>query len=41
MTTAVIKFDDKKIIEFATWAEFEDFDFKISSVTKEINGTWD
>ena len=41
MTTAVIKFDDKKIIEFSTWGEFQNFDYKIPSVTQEISIRWD
>ncbi|MFH1134600.1 MAG: hypothetical protein V1816_00790 [Pseudomonadota bacterium] len=41
MSTAIIKFDKKESIEFGTWIELEEYDFKIPSVTQEITLRWD
>ena len=41
VSTAVIKFDKEKSIEFGTWAELESYDFKVPYVTKEISLRWD
>lgn len=41
ITTALIKFSKEESIEFGTWAEFKDYDFKIPYVTEEISLRWD
>jgi hypothetical protein len=41
VSSAVIKFDKEKTIEFGTWAELQSYDFKLPYVTQEIFLKWD
>ncbi len=41
ISTAVIKFDKEESVEFGTWTELENFDFKIPYTTQEVSLRWD
>jgi len=41
ISTAIIKFDKEKSVEFGTWDLLEHYDFKIPCVTQEILLRWD
>ncbi|AFG37473.1 hypothetical protein [Spirochaeta africana] len=41
ITSVTLKFAKKEIIQFGTWAEFQDFNWKIANVTQEITLRWD
>lgn len=41
VTSVVVKFDRESSIEFGTWAEFEQFDWKRPYKTRELTVRWD
>jgi len=41
VTTATIKFSRQEILQFGTWAEFRDFNWRIAHVTQEVSVRWD